>query len=113
MLAAELMKKHKLPSFAILFRNHARYSKQKYCLHGENCYLAVLLLRQEALSNTALGIGNQSVRYGIMKNASNVEFVTSFAQRGALGRMKTATLKPICIIARDVVFAPVSAGQKL
>jgi hypothetical protein len=113
MLVTEPMKKLRLLSLAALFRNHARYSKRKHCPHGENCCLAVLLLKREALSNITPGTGDQSAQYGIMRNASNVGFVISSVPRAALGRMKKVTSKPICIIARDVAFAPASAGQKL
>jgi pyruvate ferredoxin oxidoreductase gamma subunit len=61
----------------------------------------------------APAIGNLRIRFGTMRNVSSAEFVICFVRKDVSERKKTVTLKPIYIIARDVVFVRESAGQRL
>jgi len=57
--------------------------------------------------------GSRSIQSGTIKGASNVEFVLSFVLRAVSGKIRKPISKPIYIIARDVAFVLVSAGQRL
>jgi hypothetical protein len=48
----------------------------------------------------------------ILAVAQNAPFVSSFVPRVVLNKTLRAILRPIYITARDVVSAPVSAGQR-
>lgn len=61
---------------------------------------------------TALEIGEHSVLYLTMTDASSVVSVLFSVRKTVLARMGTAILKLTFIIVKDVAFVPVSAGHR-